>query len=316
MSTRALAILGSVLCAAPMLHGQAASSPTPPTRSAVVILGDGTPVISANRSGTSIGIVVRGTLYVFDAGPGVLQRTFEARERMNLGIRELGPVFITHLHSDHTLGLPDLLFYPELGTQTGPIQPGRGAASLHVVGPPGLKTMMQHLSAAWAEDRQIRAQSPMPADNAVASRVNGAAVDEVTAGVVYADSNVTVTAFAVMHGEWKHALGYRIQAPDRVIVISGDTRPTDAVVSACNGCDLLLHSVHGGEGILTGKDESYFRDFHTSAVQLGALAQRAKPKVLVLYHQAFAGRRAADLIAQVMSSFKGPVISARDLDVY
>jgi ribonuclease BN (tRNA processing enzyme) len=315
MLTRQLAILASLLCAAPMLHAQVAPSPTTP-RSAVVILGDGTPVISANRSGTSVGIVVRGTLYVFDAGPGVLQRTFEARERLNLGIRELGPVFITHLHSDHTLGLPDLLYYPDLGMQTGPVQHGRGAAFLKVVGPRGLKAMMEHLAAAWSEDRQIRAQSPMQADNALANRVNGAVVNEVSAGVVYSDSNVTVTAFEVAHGDWKQAFGYRVQAPDRVIVISGDTRPTDAVVAACDGCDLLLHSVHGGEGVFTGNDQAYFRDFHTSAVQLGVLAQRARPKVLVLYHQAFAGRRAADLVAQVMASFKGPVLSARDLDVY
>lgn len=304
-----------MLCAATTLHGQAPVSPTAP-RSAVVVLGDGTPVISASRSGTSIGIVVRGTLYVFDAGPGVLQRIFEARERMNLGIRELGPVFITHLHSDHTLGLPDLLFYPDLGMQTGPVQHGRETASLKVVGPPGLKVMMQHVASAWAEDRHIRAQSPMPADNAVASRVNGAVIDEASAGVVYADSNVTVTAFDVAHGGWTHAFGYRIQTPDRVIVISGDTRPTEAIVSACSGCDLLMHSVHGGEGIFTGREAAYFQSFHTSAVQLGELAQRAKPKVLVLYHQAFAGRRPADLIAQVTASFKGPVISARDLDVY
>ncbi|HUR91921.1 MAG TPA: MBL fold metallo-hydrolase [Gemmatimonadaceae bacterium] len=298
-----------------MVQAQVANSPAA-VGSAVVILGDGTPVISASRSGTSIGIVVRGTLYVFDAGPGVLQRTFEARERMNLGIRELGPVFITHLHSDHTLGLPDLLFYPELGMQTGPIRHGRTAASLKVFGPPGLSAMMRHLAAAWAEDRVIRAQSPMAADNAVASRVNGASVNEISAGMVYADSNIAVTAFDVAHGDWTHALGYRIQAPDRVIVISGDTRPTEAIVAACNGCDLLLHSVHGAEGILSGTDEAYFRDFHTSAAQLGELASRANPKVLVLYHQAFAGRRPAELIAQVMSSFKGPVISARDLDVY
>ena len=315
MLRREFRILASLLCLAPMLRAQVPAAPAMP-KSAVVILGDGTPVISASRSGTSVGVVVRGTLYVFDAGPGVLQRTFEARERMNLGIRELGPVFITHLHSDHTLGVPDLLFYPELGMQTGPVQHGQRAAFLRVFGPPGLKAMMQHLAAAWGEDRQIRAQTPMPADNAVVRRVDAAVVNEITAGVVYSDSNVTVTAFAVAHGIWKHAFGYRVQVPDRVIVISGDTRPTEAVIAACAGCDLLLHSVHGGEGVFTGKDQEYFRDFHTSAVQLGVLAQRANPKVLVLYHQAFAGKRAIDLVAQVMATFKGPVISARDLDVY
>ena len=316
MSARALAVLGCLMLASPVLQAQPVTSTPSPARSAVVILGDGTPVISASRSGTSIGIVVRGTLYVFDAGPGVLQRAFEAREKLNLGIRELGPVFITHLHSDHTLGLPDLIFYPDLGMQTGPVQLRREGGGLNIVGPPGLKVMVQHISAAWTEDREIRSQSSMQADNAFARRVNGVTVKEVTDGEVYADSNVTVTAFEVKHGDWKHALGYRIKTPDRVIVISGDTRPTDAIVSACNGCDVLLHAVHGGEGVFKGKDEEYFRNYHTSAVQLGELAQRAKPKLLVLYHQAFAGKRPPDLIAQVTAAFKGKVVSARDLDVY
>ena len=105
-----------------------AQQPTPPVRSSIVILGDGTPILSADRSGTSIGIVVRGTLYVFDAGPGVLRRIHEARERLRLGIQRLGPVFVTHLHSDHTLGLPELLYYPF-------------APALYVYGPPGITTI-------------------------------------------------------------------------------------------------------------------------------------------------------------------------------
>lgn len=281
------------------VHAQASS----PTRSAIVVLGDGTPLLSAERSGTSIGIVVRGTLYVFDAGPGVLRRIFETRERLRLGIERLGPVFVTHLHSDHTLGLPELLYYP-------------GASSLRVYGPPGIRQMVQHLQEAWAEDRQIRSSSGMPSDQAVARSVNAGSAEEVGNGNVYADSNITVTSFAVPHGSWAHAVGYRIRTPDRVIVISGDTRASDAVVDACNGCDVLLHAVYDGENSLTGADSAYFSQFHTNTRELAALATRARPRLLVLYHQIFMGKRPADLVRQVAATFRGPVLSARDLDVY
>jgi ribonuclease BN (tRNA processing enzyme) len=274
-----------------------------PARSAIVILGDGTPLLSAERSGTSIGIVIRGTLYIFDAGPGVLRRIQEARERLGLGIQRQGPVFLTHLHSDHTLGVPELLYYPD-------------APSLLLFGPPGIHAFLTHLQEAWTEDRHIRSSSGMPSDQRIAERVTAATTREVKTGVVYADSNLTVKAFPVPHGTWQHAFGYRIEAPDRVIVISGDTRPSEGVVEACGGCDVLLHAVYNAENSLTGADSLYFGRFHTNTRELADLATRARPGVLILYHQIFMGKRPADLVRQVSARFRGPVISARDLDVY
>jgi ribonuclease Z len=189
---------------------------------------------------------------VFDAGPGVVRRIFEARELPGLGITRMGPVFITHLHSDHTLGLPDLLYYH------------MSPASLRVIGPPGTEAMMRHIMEAWAEDRQIRSHESGDSTRMLATTT------EVTSGVVYTDSNITVKAFEVLHGEWKHALGYRIEAPDRVIVLSGDTQPTNAVVEACNGCDVLMHEVYGESGAAGGR-AGYLR-VHTSASELGAIA--------------------------------------------
>ena len=280
-----------------------ASAANTSLRSAVVVLGDGTPVLSADRSGTSIGVVVRGTIYVFDAGPGVLRRLFEAQQRLGLGIVTLGPVFVTHLHSDHTLGLPELLYPP-------------GMPSLRVYGPPGIQKMLNAILEAWAEDRQVRSHSTMPRDNALAQQAGGATATEVTNGIVFRDSNVTVTAFRVAHGDWPTALGYRIEAAGRSIVISGDTRPTQAIADACNGCDLLVHEVYNGETPMPGGDSTYFRRFHTSATELGEIARRARPGLLLLYHQLFLGGSPADLIRQVGTTFRGPVISARDLDVY
>lgn len=296
--SRTLLVLVSIA-----LSTRAAVPQTPPAmHTSVIILGDGSPILSADRSGTSIGVLVRSTMYIFDAGPGVLRRVFEA-ERLRPDIDRLGPVFITHLHSDHTLGLPELLYYP-------------GSEFLRVFGPPGLQAMVSNITAAWAEDRQIRSHSSMPSDNAIASRVNTASVKEITGGIAYQDSNVKVMSFEVSHGDWAHALGYRIETPDRVITISGDTRPSEAVVNACNGCDILLHAVYDGEPNLSGGTARYFRTFHTSALELGLVASKARPKLLVMYHQIFMGKLPADLIRQVNVNFRGPVISARDLDVY
>jgi ribonuclease BN (tRNA processing enzyme) len=267
------------------------------------VLGDGTPLLSADRSGTSIGVVVRGIIYVFDAGPGVLRRLLEAQQRLGLGIVTLGPVFVTHLHSDHTLGLPELLYPP-------------GVPSLRGYGPPGIQKMLNSILDAWSEDRQVRSHSTMARDNALARQAGGATATEVTSGMVFRDSNVTVTAFRVAHGDWPTALGYRVEVPGRSIVISGDTRPTQAIVDACNGCDLLIHAVYNGETPLPAGGSTYFRRFHTSAIELGDIARRARPRVLLLYHQLLFDGSRADLIRQVATTFRGPVISARDLDVY
>lgn len=295
----ALAVMNATSARAQAQPSAANTSP----RTAVVVLGDGTPLLSADRSGTSIGVVVRGTVYVFDAGPGVLRRLFEAQQRLGLGIATLGPVFVTHLHSDHTLGLPALLYRP-------------GMPPLRVYGPPGIQKMLNGILDAWSEDRQIRSRSSMARDNALGRLAGSATATEVTSGIVFRDSNVTVTAFRVPHGDWPTALGYRIDAPGRSIVISGDTRPAQSIVDACNGCDLLIHEVYNGETPMPAGDSTYFRDFHTSAGELGDIARRARPRVLLLYHQIFLGGSSVDLIRQVGTTFRGPVISARDLDVY
>ncbi len=97
-----------------------------------------------------------------------------------------------------------------------------------------------------------------------------------------------------------------------MIVLSGDTSPSDAVVNACNGCDVLLHAVYDGENTLAGSDLAYFTRFHTNARQLGELAERAHPRMLILYHQLFMGKRPDDLVRQVAATFRGPVKSARE----
>ncbi|MBI1796725.1 MAG: MBL fold metallo-hydrolase [Candidatus Eisenbacteria bacterium] len=271
------------------------------------MLGTGTPNADPERSGPCVAVVVRGHAYLVDAGPGLVRRAAAAAKNgiAALAPQRLGIVFITHLHSDHTVGLPDLMLTPWVLERHDPLE---------VYGPPGVRNMTTHLLAAYSEDIRVRTEGLEPSHN------DGWQVHahENTAGVVYRDSNVTVTAFAVPHANWTYSFGYRFDTPDRAIVISGDTRPSDAVVAACHECDILVHEVYSAERVASRPPEwqRYHAGAHTSTTELAAIATRAKPRLLVLYHQLFWGTDDAGLVREVRRGYDGAVVSARDLEVY
>jgi ribonuclease BN (tRNA processing enzyme) len=278
------------------------------TLTRVVVLGTGTPVPDPERSGPAVAVVVNGRAYLVDCGPGVVRRAHAAFEQNGikaLDVPTLNIVFITHLHSDHTLGYPDLIFSPWVIGRT---------EALQAYGPHGLKNMTDHIERAWAEDVRIRREGLEQA-NATGYKVN---VHEIKPGVVYRDENVTVTAFLVKHGIWREAYGYKFETKDRKIVISGDTAPTDEVVRACNGCDVLLHEVYNakGEQLHTPHWGEYFRTFHTTPAELADVARRAHPKLLVVYHQVLLSLPEEDLAQQLKHEYSGEWVMAKDLGVY
>ena len=273
----------------------------------VVVLGTGTPSADPERWGPAVAVVVNGRAYLVDSGPGVVRRA-AAAEKNGIGAlsaKKLDIVFITHLHSDHTLGYPDLIFSPWVLGRT---------EALEAYGPHGLKSMTAHIEKAWTEDVRVRRHGLEQA-NATGYKVN---VHEIQPGVVYHDANVTVTAFPVKHGIWKEAYGYVFQTADRKIVFSGDTAPTDTVVKACDGCDLLLHEVFNphGQELKDAHWKEYFATFHTSPAELGEIARRAHPKLLVVYHQVLEKLPESDLLEQIGQEYKGEWTSAKDLGVY
>jgi ribonuclease BN (tRNA processing enzyme) len=282
------------------------------TTTRIVMLGTGTPNADPERSGPAVAIVRAGTAYLVDAGPGIVRRAAAAarRHRMQgLEASQLRIVFLTHLHSDHTLGLPDLILSPWTLERHKP---------LVVYGPPGTKAMVEHILAAYSADIRNRLDGLEPA-NETGHKVD---VHEIASpGRIYHDSVMTVEAFAVPHGDWAsgQAFGYRFRSPDRTIVISGDTRASDAVVRACDGCDVLLHEVYSADRFVTRPPEwqRYHARAHTSTVELAALASRAAPTTLVLYHQLFWGTTDDGLIQEVRrAGYAGRVLSARDLELY
>ena len=295
-----------VLVTALTLTGGVARAQAPQTQ--LVMLGTGTPNADPDRSGPAVSVVRNGRSYLVDAGPGIVRRAgaasrlgFEALEPQNLKV-----LFLTHLHSDHTIGVPDVMLSSWVLERSAPLE---------LYGPPGTKAMVDHLLAAYAADIRNRLDGLEPA-NETGYRVN---VHEIVPGVVFDDGNMKVTAFAVPHGDWEVAFGYRFDSADRSIVISGDTRASDAVVTACNGCDLLVHEVYSAERFRTRPPEwqRYHARAHTSTEELAALATRARPKQLLLYHQLYWGTDDAGLVAELArAGYARPVAAARDLGSY
>ena len=299
-------IVALALLVLPLLSACAQpSQPAPRTR--VVMLGTGTPNADPDRSGPAVAVVVGEHAYLVDAGPGIVRRASAARIAgiSALAANQLRIAFITHLHSDHTLGLPDLIFTPWTLERNEP---------LTLYGPPGIRDMTQHILAAYSADIRNRIEGAEPAN----TEGHTVVVHEVEPGLIYRDERVTVTAVPVAHGDWEHSFAYRFETADRVIVISGDARPSESLVAACNGCDVLVHEVYSAERFQQRPPEwqRYHARAHTSTTQLADLASRARPKLLVLYHQLYWGATDEDLLREVRATYPGAVVSARDLGTY
>src|SRR5215831_7826591 len=281
--------------------------PLSESKTQIVFLGTGTPNADPDRSGPAVAIVVNDQPYLVDFGPGVVRRASLAFRNgvKGLALPKLTRAFVTHLHSDHTVGYPDLIFTPWVLDRKEPLE---------VFGPWGLKAMTGHILAAYKEDIDIRLHGLEHANPGGYKVI----AHEVKPGVIYKDANVTVKAFLVRHGSWKQAFGYRFETPDRTIVISGDTAPTDSIVENCKQCDVLIHEVYSQAGFATRTParQQYHSHFHTSSKELAAIATRAKPGMLILYHQLFWGMSEESLLAEIRNGYDGKVVSAHDLDVY
>jgi len=297
-------ILLILLVVASITGGESQGGPV--TRTRIVLLGTGTPGPDPDRSGPATAIVVNETAYLVDFGPGVVRRASAAfRDK---GIAALEPTklrvaFVTHLHSDHTVGYADLIFTPWTIGRRVPLE---------VYGPKGLKHMTEHLLEAYREDIVTRTnpygnQRTFPDGHKVNAH-------EITSGVIYKDENVKVTAFATKHA--MESYGYRFDTADRSIVISGDTNPTQAVIDACKGCDVLIHEVHTPAALATRPEtfQQFAAKYHSTTTQLAELAQQAKPRLLILYH--WVGLSREELFDDMRGRYAGLFVVGRDLDIY
>jgi ribonuclease BN (tRNA processing enzyme) len=304
-------VLVATSSGAPLQHPPTASS-----RTHVVLLGTGTPPADPDRSGPSTAVVVDDTPYLVDFGAGVVRRAKSAA--VDRGIAALDPVklrvaFVTHLHSDHTVGYPDLILTPWVIGRRVPLE---------VYGPSGIKAMTEHVLEAYRADFETRTKDRGLFTVGAFPEGHVVNAHEVRPGVVYKDAKVTVTAFPTKHA--MESYGYRFDTPDRSIVITGDTNPTQATIDACRGCDVLVHEVLTHDWLSRRPDfHAYAAQFHTTTTQLAELATKARPRLLVLSHTSLSLRPHVDsersspaVMLREMLPYAGHVVVGRDLDVY
>jgi ribonuclease BN (tRNA processing enzyme) len=302
VTTSALTSIAVISIALPLLTTQAPASHRAKTE--LILLGTGTPVPDPEAWGPASAVVSGGRLFLVDAGSGVTRRLAAAGFPR---VHEVAALFLTHLHSDHTLGYPDLVFTTWIMGRRGP---------LIVYGPPGLKSMTEHLMQAWSADIDERVRG-LERETRDWVRVE---VHEAAPGVVYDRDGVRVKAIAVQHGDWP-AFAFRFDTPDRSITFSGDTAPVAALVDAARGTDVLVHEVYDSKRV---KPEDrpggqywpeYLKRYHTSDVELGRLASQVRPGLLVLIHVLRLGGTDDEILAGIRSGgYTGRVVFGRDLD--
>jgi ribonuclease Z len=281
-----------------------------PSTTKLVLLGTGNPNPDPQHSGCSLAIIANNTPYIVDFGPGLVRRASKLSPRWGgtieaLSVKNLKRAFLTHLHSDHTVGLPDLIFTPWVMGRDEPLE---------LYGPEGIKNMTRHILKAYEDDIKYRLYGLEPANNE-GWRVHA---HEFREGLVYTDKNVKVEAFRVKHGSWPNAYGFRFTTLDKVVVISGDTMPCDNILKFGKGADILVHEVYSKKGYDT-KDEfwkNYHAHNHTSTHELANMANIMKPKLIVLYHILFWGATPEDLLKEIAEKYDGKVVVGSDLAVF
>ena len=274
----------------------------------VTLLGSGIPVPQPDRFGPATLIAAGAQKLLFDAGRGATIRLFQLR----VPLREVGPLFLTHFHSDHTVGIPDVWLSGWLG---GPW--ARRTTPFRVIGPNGTKDLMTNLEHAYAADIRIR----MADENYPAEGIRVITEEFPGEGVVYEKDGVRVTAFEVNHGDLiKPAYGYRIDYDGRSVVISGDTRFDRNVIKYGAGADLLIHEVAAARpGLLKDTQVQRVMAHHTSPQEAGRVFQLARPKLAVYTHLVLLARPGVpavtidELVAQTRETYDGPLVVGEDL---
>lgn len=274
----------------------------------VTLLGTGSPLPSVKRFGPAVLVQAGTKTLLFDAGRGVAQRLVQAHVRLGA----VDALFLTHLHSDHTVGIPDLWL---TGWLPLPVASRKGA--FHVYGPIGTRAMMENLERAYEWDIATRV-----ADQKLSRDDVAVAVKEIAEGTVYEEGGIKVTAFEVDHGDLvKPAFGFRVDYGHRSVTISGDTRFNENLIRHAEGTDLLIHQVAMAreELLATSKPVQLILAHHTKPEEAGTVFTRTHPKLAVYYHFSLQGSpkipppTEEDVLAATRRTYSGPLVLGEDL---
>ena len=276
----------------------------------LIILGSGTPNPDPERYGSGYAVVVNDDAYIVDFGPGIVRRIsamsptwggeFPSMELENINI-----AFLTHIHSDHSGALADLILTPWIMGRDEP---------LNLYGPEGLKAMSENITEAYIDDINYRLYGSQPA-NELGFTTN---VTEISHdGTIFKDNNIEVIAFKNAHGDFKNSFGFLFITDDKRILFSGDTAVSNNLMKYGKNLDILVHEVFSSETFVNKtKDwQIYHQAHHTSSIDLGIIADELQPKKLVLSHILFWGASEESLLKDVRKNFNGETIIAADLMV-
>jgi ribonuclease Z len=267
----------------------------------ITLLGTGAPPPSMDRFGPSTLVEVGGKKFIFDAGRGAMQRLYQ----LGIPFADITGMFLTHHHSDHVVGFPDLWLTGWIGRPWG-----KRHTPLEIWGPEGTSQMMEHLPLAFAVDIRVRRRNYPPDGVKLVAH-------EIGAGVVLDNNGIKVAAFEVDHGgEELPAYGYRIDYRGRAAVLSGDTTFNENLIEHAEGADLLVHEVTAAAGSAAENAEQLKRigANHTTPEQAGEVFARARPRLAVYNHLLlFGNAKADDLIPATRKKYSGPLIVGEDL---
>lgn len=279
---------------------------TQPTQ--ILVLGTGTPIPDAYRAGSSIAVIHKGQAYLFDVGAGAIRQATIARYKYD--IPSLYPsqiccLFLTHLHSDHTMDFSELahtLWW-------------RRSAGLQAWGPQGIDRIAAGLDQIISVDADFRINGIQPVANPDGFRV---AHQTIEPGVLLRKEDLSIEAFAVNHGDIDPAYGFKIVTDDLSLVISGDTAYSELIAEKASGVDFLFHEVISREGLEQNSPgfQRYHNSVHTTSDELARLANQAQPKTLVLYHGLFYGTDESTVLNEIKAEYDGEVVLANDLDIF
>lgn len=266
----------------------------------VTLLGTGTPRPALDRMGPATLVEAGDEKLLFDVGRGTTIRLAGA----GVDRSSVTAVFITHFHSDHLVGLPDLWLLGHVG-------PFFRDRPLELFGPPGTRAMAVGLAEAFARDIEIRSNPERPGPELKPKEFK-------EAGVVLERGGVKVTAFSVDHVE--DSYGYRIDYEGRSVVISGDARPSKTLVTAATDVDLLVHEIMAiGEALFKTRPPaaqtmmSGVLSTHTTPAQAAEILRKIEPRLAVFNHVALSGITEGEVMDEIRSKYDGRVEMGEDL---
>ena len=317
-----LAAGAAALPALPRITGAQTALPQSKTSTRLITLGTGGgPAPRAHQAKSSNLLTVNGAHYVIDAGDGVARRIATA----GINVRDIGTIFITHHHDDHTAGL---------GTLMSAAWDNQRISPINVYGPPQTEALVKAAVQYYGISAEIRIADggrSIP----VAQIFNG---HDVGTGLIYQDTNIKVSAIQNSHFDFhkgpasgKHkSYSYRFETPDRVVVFTGDTGASDALTELARNADLLVTETSSFEERMNIMIASRQRQAMSPAEQegitrqatqghmtleiIGKMAARANVKAVVLSHLSpRADGNYMPWALEVKKHFTGQVLVAKDL---